>query len=338
MESNPYFYFSTTRKLVDAFGAIFNNFTVIHSNNATGDELDRMLVPITYAPKEKYIVRLGEDPDLTRSIQVQLPRMSFEITGIAYDPARQQQATLKNISYTEIGSNNGSYQYSAVPYNVEFALYIYTRLIDDANQIVEQIFPLFNPQFDISIDYVPEMDNATINTPFILKGVDQNIEYTGTGDRERLVVWTLSFTCKTYYFGAISSQGLITKANTRFFVYNWKQTPPMYMLANSGSVNYQTGEYAFQGLTLYNSSASGKVVSWDANNLILTVGQTIGSFTTNAYVTGANSHANWWVSAFAQNATPIVIVTTTPDPPTANIQSNYGYLEYITEYFPGGGT
>ena len=79
MLSNRYFYFQLTRKYVILFGNMFNNITLKRINRATGIEVERIKIPIIYAPKEKYIARLRSDPDLNREIQVALPRMSFEL-------------------------------------------------------------------------------------------------------------------------------------------------------------------------------------------------------------------------------------------------------------------
>ena len=67
-------------------------------NDTTGKEIERIRVPLTYGPKEKYVTRLQSDPDLTRPVQAILPRMSFEIDGISYDPGRKQNSLLRNAS------------------------------------------------------------------------------------------------------------------------------------------------------------------------------------------------------------------------------------------------
>lgn len=64
---SEYFYYRTIRKLVVSFGNLFNNIQIARYNQAGTTEIERLLVPITYATKEKYILRLRQDPDLTRN-------------------------------------------------------------------------------------------------------------------------------------------------------------------------------------------------------------------------------------------------------------------------------
>ena len=139
MLSNRYFYFQLTRKYVILFGNMFNNITLKRINRATNVEVERIKIPIIYAPKEKYIARLRSDPDLNREIQVALPRMSFELQSFTYDPTRKQNSLLKKA--TPLSNSQVSSQYVGVPYDLTFDLHVYTRNIDDGTHIVEQIIP-----------------------------------------------------------------------------------------------------------------------------------------------------------------------------------------------------
>ena len=83
------FYNQSFRKLIIAFGQVFNNI-VIQRTNSTGGVTARIKVPLAYAPKEKFLVRLDQQANLnSREFATSLPRMGFEITGLAYDPSRK---------------------------------------------------------------------------------------------------------------------------------------------------------------------------------------------------------------------------------------------------------
>ena len=83
------FYNQSLRKLIIAFGQVFNNI-VIQRTNKTGGVTARIKVPLAYAPKEKFLVRLDQQANLnSREFATSLPRMGFEITGLAYDPSRK---------------------------------------------------------------------------------------------------------------------------------------------------------------------------------------------------------------------------------------------------------
>ena len=84
MLSNAHFYYRLTRKYSTLFSDMFNNITVKHTD-VNSVEVRRIKVPITWGPKDKYVVRLQTDPDLLRDNAITLPRMSYDIKGWSYD-------------------------------------------------------------------------------------------------------------------------------------------------------------------------------------------------------------------------------------------------------------
>ena len=113
MLKNAHFYHQLTKKAVILFGRLFDDITVVRTDNNTGKEIQRFLVPLIYSPKEKMVTRIFSDPDLMRQIQTILPRMSFEITGINYDSARKQNSLLRNAK--DHDSTRGASTYMGVP-------------------------------------------------------------------------------------------------------------------------------------------------------------------------------------------------------------------------------
>ena len=96
-----HFYHKQIRNTVIAFGTIFNNIN-IKRTDSSGNPLQTIRVPLSYAPKEKFIARLDQNVDLTgndSSVAITLPRMSFDITGYSYDATRKLNKTSKDISY-----------------------------------------------------------------------------------------------------------------------------------------------------------------------------------------------------------------------------------------------
>ena len=81
-----WFYHERIRKSVAMFGRLFNDIYVIRQD-ASGNVISQIKVPLSYAPKQKFLERIRENPDLTEDtkIAVKLPRMSFEILAISYD-------------------------------------------------------------------------------------------------------------------------------------------------------------------------------------------------------------------------------------------------------------
>ena len=170
------FYNRNIRKLVVAFGNIFNEITLVRYN-PDFTEAERMLVPIIYAPKENYVKRLEEDPTLGKKVQTILPRMSFELNGFNYDASRKLNTNVKNFAQTSHGLVS---QYNPVPYNFDFSLYLYVRNIEDGTQIIEHILSYFAPDYTIKLNLIPEM-GITKEIPIILNSATHDIEYEGEG-------------------------------------------------------------------------------------------------------------------------------------------------------------
>ena len=177
------------RKLVVAFGNLFNNITLVRYNeNQT--EQERFLVPITYAPKELYVQRLEGDYNLDKKVQMTLPRLSFEMTGLTYDTSRKQNTNVKNFASTPSGVKS---QYNPVPYNFDFNLYLYVRNIDDGTQIIEHIMSYFTPDYTIKLNLIPEMGTIK-EVPIILNSASHETTYEGNRDSE-----TRTIICLGYY-------------------------------------------------------------------------------------------------------------------------------------------
>lgn len=91
-----YFYNKNIRNIVILFGTIFNDIT-IKRTLSNGTVQNTLKVPIAYGPAQKYLTRLEQGPidDDKATMGMTLPRMSFEITTMAYDGTRKLQSTKK---------------------------------------------------------------------------------------------------------------------------------------------------------------------------------------------------------------------------------------------------
>lgn len=206
MFSNNIFYHQITRKTIVAFGSLFSDIKI--KRDADNGISQTVSVPIAYAPKEKWLVRLEQDPNLTNYTYTTLPRMSFEITNFSYDPSRK---TNRN-NFITCADANGKVtrMFAPVPYNIDINLYALTKTTEDGLQIIEQILPYFNPEFTMSIKAVPE-SNVITDIPIILNSLDVNDEYDGDFQTRRFVTHTLSFTLKSWMFGPVSESGVINR-------------------------------------------------------------------------------------------------------------------------------
>jgi len=211
MFNQPY-YFGTIRKYVTLFGTLFDGIEITRSDS-TGHMTAFIKVPIMYAPKEKMLARVIEDPNIDRPTAVTtLPLMSFEMNDFKYDPARKLN-TIKRVVVSGTDANSMKYQYSPVAYNIGFKLYIYVKNAEDGAKIVEQILPYFTPDWTTTVHLIPEMD-ITLEIPVILNNISQEDTYSGGFKKREALVWTLDFTLKGYFYAPIKRGAIIKFANT----------------------------------------------------------------------------------------------------------------------------
>lgn len=331
MLSNAYFYYELTKKYVVLFGNLFNNMSLIRTNSTTDAEIERIKIPIIYAPKEKYFARLRADENLDRPVQAILPRMSFEMTGISYDAGRKQNTlyrTARGNTATRVAS-----QYMGVPYDLNFELNIYVRNIDDGTHIVEQILPYFTPDYTISANLIPELGFIK-DIPITLLGVTNTIEHEGNFDTVRYVTWTLSFTMKAYYFGPVSVPKIIRKVITNINAYNTVSLGNIIRINTSGGNNgaFKIDDIAYQGDKYDTATAYGIVQAWSANTGKLVLESVQGTFQTNATIRTGTTNASYNLSSF--DTTPVTYsrIVVEPDPITANANDDFGYSTTITEW------
>jgi len=208
-----HFYHQSLRKVVVAFGTIFNNIT-IHRKDSSGNVVQSVKVPLAYSPKEKFLVRLEQQPNLdNREFSITLPRMGFEIAGISYDPSRKLQRVGRVKSVRSDRADVMDYQYNPVPYNISFNLYSFTATAEGGLQIIEQILPYFQPDYTVTIKAIPEM-NIVRDVPIILNSVNYEDTYDGSFTTRRAVNYTLNFTAKTYLYGPVYAKRVIKETQT----------------------------------------------------------------------------------------------------------------------------
>jgi hypothetical protein len=210
-----YYYHEIIRKTIIAFGTLFNDIHVRHTDQA-GNAAGDLKVPLAYGPSQKFLARITQQADLNKSIQITLPRMSFEMTSIDYDSTRKS-SLVQTFKTCDDGSKVKKV-FMPVPYNIGFELNILSKLNDDSLQILEQILPYFQPHFNLTIDLVGSIGEKR-DIPIILESINFQDDYEGNFDTRRALIHTLRFTAKTYLFGHIadSSDGLIRKVQVDMY-------------------------------------------------------------------------------------------------------------------------
>lgn len=324
------FYYQLTRKYITLFGALFSNITLVRFNEAHTAEISRIKVPIDWGDRERYTHRLV-DPDYNRPVSTILPRMAFTLLNRQYDPSRRldplRRTPKANDEYTVDAG------YTGAPYTLEFELSILSRNLDDANQILEQILPIFSPDYTITALPLPGL-GLIKDIPVILNSIQDDITYDDDYEAIKWVQYTLNFTMKVHYFGAIENVKIIRTVFANTFIDPILQSGATVRVnlgpGNNGT--FKLSDTVYQGNTITTSSAAGIVVNWLPNSEQLFIGGAQGIFQPNVTIRAVSTNAAYTLASFDSTPQKIVSIEITPNPPTANIGDDYGYTVKQTEY------
>ena len=326
MLGNANFYNRTIRKIVVAFGTVFNDLYLVRYTKDGVTAKETIKVPLNWGAKEKYLTRLTSDPTLTKSIATTLPRISFDMTGMSYDSSRKLPTTVRNFSANNATSAKA--QYVPVPYNFDFSLSIYVRNTEDGTQILEQILPFFTPDFSVTVDFIPSME-PKYDMPIILNSVSNEVDYEGDMMATRMIIWNLEFTAKGHIWPPIKTVKVITTANTNLYIQ------PNSLLEQQVYVDFANGVGRFSdsetlrvagkdvyGTVAYFSNVSNGILVVQSLNDYLEVGDVVRGDFTGATFTIKTA-----------DKTPLLLSTinTRPKPLNAEPDDEFGFSETITD-------
>ena len=187
-----YYYHEIIRKTIIGFGTLFNDIFIKHENidNTT---LDQTKVGLAYGlTQQKFFAKIREQANLTKAVAITLPRMSFEMTSIQYDATRKSGITQ---TFKASDGTNLKKVFMPVPYNIGFELSIFSKLNDDALQIIEQILPYFQPSFNITIE-LSEFNWRKKRCSIVLDNISFRDEYEGDFDNKNSINIHITIYCK----------------------------------------------------------------------------------------------------------------------------------------------
>lgn len=215
-----HFYHKRVRTAVSVFGSMFNNLHVLRTNSSD-EVISQVKVPLSYAPKRNFMQRLAEmskGEEAERRVAIKLPRMSFEITNMQYDPQRQLPKT-NRFEKEYADDNDKRYKmFTSVPYDITFQLNIYAKSQDDALQVVEQILPYFAPQYTVTVKPFSDFPDVKEDVPIVLDSITFSDDYEGALEQRRTIVYTLDFTMKIAFYGPNSDYGIIREVNNNLYI------------------------------------------------------------------------------------------------------------------------
>lgn len=262
-----HFYHATLRKTVSVFGTLFNNLSTVRRNK-DNTIADQQKVPLAYGPKQKFLERIEAQPDLTDpKVALKLPRMSFEILGMQYDSTTKLSA-LNRLTTSSTSTSRTSIA-TSVPYIIDMELNIMAKNQDDALQILEQILPFFQPQYNVSVKLVDDV-SETFDMPITLQAVTMTDDYQGDYTTRRVIVYTLTFAIKTRFFSGVNTSSIIKQIDANMY----KQDPQGFL----NDVNVQADSNGDPVVT-YRSIPSDAIITIksesEANQVTYTAGDTV---------------------------------------------------------------
>jgi hypothetical protein len=218
-------YHASVRKVVAAFGSLFNNISIERVDDDTSTTTKTLKVPIAWVSQRAFIKALNEpiaieETLISTKIQTILPRMGFSITDIAYDSTRKTTTITKHLN---TGTSNSVIKsaYRRVPYTITLELNIAYKHIEDGLRIIEQILPYFTPEYSVTINDITDLGIDT-DIPFVLQSVQSTDEIESNfEDHENIRLWVLSFEAKTYFYGPVTEPKIITTSMIDMYINNW---------------------------------------------------------------------------------------------------------------------
>ena len=211
------FYNSSFKKYVVIFGTLFNNIKIERLND-TGVLEQTFKIPIAYGPREKFLARIEDNPDAAALTAIRLPRMAFEVSSISYASERKLQTVNKVVSRKNInGVNVYSKVFNPVPYDIGFRLDIMAKTMEDGLRIVEQILPYFTPEWTVSAKLLGDEFDTITDIPLVLQSVEIDDSYANDFLTRRVLIFSLTFTMKTYFYGPVTESKLIKLVDVRLY-------------------------------------------------------------------------------------------------------------------------
>ena len=226
-----YFYHQTSRKMVVAFGSLFNSIEVRRTDSS--DAVTEVIkIPLSYGPKDKMLTRISSDPNLNPKVALTVPRMGFELLSMTYDSVRKLNTLNRNVKKGTTGLKK---QFNPVPYSWDFSLYVYVKNAEDGTQILEQILPFFTPEFTVTMNLVSSMTEKR-DIPLVLNAVSSEDTYEGDYATRRSIIWTLSFLMKGFlYPNVVDNAKVITDVVVDTHLMGAVAADPEYIVMEDSS-------------------------------------------------------------------------------------------------------
>lgn len=214
-----FIYLSSIRTVAVQLLNVFSGIQVYKFNNSN-DIIKIIDVPIKYSTKEKFYWWIYD-----RKHESYLPMMSLHLTNLAYDSQRSTERGAKlnlKLNYKDSNQNISEKEKDSVlrifrptPYRFSYQLNIGTVYLNEADQILEQILPFFDPWIQLKVK-IPLLDYSYDATT-IISSLSPDISEEYSDDSYRIVKWSMDLDVSGYIFKPIEKSSIIEKINMPFY-------------------------------------------------------------------------------------------------------------------------
>lgn len=142
------YHHNTTRKYT---ASLINLFNKVEVQYVTSDsKVESAKIPLNYSNRDKFVILDSlSDTNIKSGNYNILPIGFLSLISIERDMERARNKNLK--IGTQHKEDSTDYMYNSIPYNYNFELNYLCRGMNEATQIIEQIVPMFNPNYHIDI-------------------------------------------------------------------------------------------------------------------------------------------------------------------------------------------
>lgn len=215
-----FYYSEVIKRCCIAFSDIFNDI-VIKKYNSAGTIIAEKKVPIAFGHRDKYW-DIRKEAEIGKKYYLTLPRLSFTLDGIEYDPERAMSVnTLREVYSESLGLSNIDSVFtdpSPAPYNLSFTLYLKAESMGNFSQIIENILPYFSPSIYLRIREFPFL-NIERDLKLTLNG-SVNLEFTDDQEEtnRRELNSSLNFTLNAWMYSPYTTSKIIKVINSRYYI------------------------------------------------------------------------------------------------------------------------
>lgn len=142
------YHHNTTRKYTSSLINLFNKVEVQYVTSDS--KIESTKIPLNYSNRDKFAIFDSlSDTNIKSGNYNILPIGFLSLISIERDMERARNKNLKIGTHHKEDSTD--YMYNSIPYNYNFELNYLCRGMNEATQIIEQIVPMFNPNYHIDI-------------------------------------------------------------------------------------------------------------------------------------------------------------------------------------------